>query len=166
MLTVVNKGVNMISKSTEEYLKTIYVLMKQNDIVRVTDIASKMNCSKPSVTKQLSILKENGLINYESYGKIELTKKGIDVATHALADYDILYILLHDVIGIDEELSKSEAAKIKSVIDEDALNKISDYINIKFGLDKLKCNFNIRKEECRMCAFRGKEINYDRTNRC
>ena len=137
--------------------------MKQNGIVRVTDIADKMKCSKPSVTKQLNILKDNNLIHYESYGKIELTKKGIEVATHALADYDILYILLHDVIGIEEELSKSEAAKIKSVIDEEALNKISDYINVKIGLNKLKCNFNIRNEECRMCAFRGKEINYDRS---
>ena len=29
MLTMVNKGVIMISKSTEEYLKTIYILIKQ-----------------------------------------------------------------------------------------------------------------------------------------
>ena len=34
MLTVVNKGVIMISKSTEEYLKTIYVLIKQKEMVK------------------------------------------------------------------------------------------------------------------------------------
>ena len=43
MLTVVNKGAIMISKSTEEYLKTMYVLMKQKGSIRVTDIAKKMN---------------------------------------------------------------------------------------------------------------------------
>ena len=57
MLTVVNKGVIMISKSTEEYLKTMYILNKQKGMIRVTDVANKMKCSKPSVTKQLNILK-------------------------------------------------------------------------------------------------------------
>ena len=65
----------MISKSLEEYLMTMYVIkMKKND-VRVTDIANKMNCTKPSVNKALYNLKDNGLVNYESYGTIELTKE-------------------------------------------------------------------------------------------
>lgn len=146
----------MISKSTEEYLKTMYVLMKQKGIIRVTDIASKMNCSKPSVTKQLNILKENKLIEYETYGEIKLTKKGIEVASRSLADYDILYILLHDVIGVDESDAESEAVKIKNVINEKTLKTISDYINEEFGLNDLKCNFDIRNESCRMCAFKRK----------
>ncbi len=49
----------MISKSQEEYLKTIYVLKKQFGMVRVTDIANKMHCSKPSVNKALHSLKDN-----------------------------------------------------------------------------------------------------------
>ena len=47
----------MVSKSLEEYLKTMYVLKKQNGNVRVTDIAEKMNCTKPSVNKALNNLK-------------------------------------------------------------------------------------------------------------
>ena len=65
----------MISKAQEEYLKTMYVLIKQNGSVRVIDIANKMNCTKPSVNKALYNLKDNGLVNYESYGTIELTKQ-------------------------------------------------------------------------------------------
>ena len=65
----------MISKAQEEYLKTMYVLIKQNGSVRVTDIAKKMNCTKPSVNKALYNLKDNGLVNYESYGTIELTEE-------------------------------------------------------------------------------------------
>lgn len=154
MLTVVNKGDAMISKATEEYLKTIYVLLKQKSKVRVTDIANKMNCSKPSVTKQLSILKEHNFINYETYGHIELSKEGIDYARKILADYDILYILLHDVIGVDSDLSKIEASKIKGVIDEKTLSKISSYIYEVMDLKQLKCNFNIRRESCRECLLK------------
>ena len=64
----------MVSKALEEYLKTMYVLKKQNGNVRVTDIANKMNCTKPSVNKALYNLKDNGLVNYESDGTIELTQ--------------------------------------------------------------------------------------------
>ena len=65
----------MVSKALEEYIKTMYDLKKQNGNIRVTDIANKMNCTKPSVNKALNNLKENGLVNYESYGTIEITKK-------------------------------------------------------------------------------------------
>ena len=49
----------MITKSQEEYLKNIYIIKKQEGTVRVTDIANKMNCSKPSVNKALHSLKTN-----------------------------------------------------------------------------------------------------------
>lgn len=147
----------MISKSTEEYLKTIYVLYKQNNEIRVTDIANKMNCSKPSVTKQLNILADNNLIKYETYGKIELTEKGINLSKEILANYDIIYILLNDVIGMDSDLAKKEANRIKSVIDDRSLDYISKYINKNFGLHKVSCNFDVRKEKCRNCIINGKE---------
>ena len=65
----------MISKALEEYLKTMYVLQKQKGNIRVTDIAEKMNCSKPSVNKAIRNLKTENLVNYESYGTIELTEE-------------------------------------------------------------------------------------------
>ena len=70
----------MLSKSLEEYLKTMYILEKQTGNIRVTDIANKMNCTKPSVNKAIYNLKDNGFLNYESYGKIEFTDKGKDLA--------------------------------------------------------------------------------------
>ena len=163
MLTVVNKGAIMISKSTEEYLKTMYVLMKQKGIIRVTDIAEKMNCSKPSVTKQLNILKEKKYIEYETYGEIKLTEDGISLAARALADYDILYILLHDVIGIKESDAESEANKIRNVVSNKTLVKISEYINKEFGLEDISCNFDITNESCRMCALNRKNGDSDAT---
>lgn len=65
----------MISKSLEEYIKTMYILKMQNGNIRVTDVAQKMNCIKPSVNKALNNLKEAKLVNYETYGTIELTRR-------------------------------------------------------------------------------------------
>ena len=74
----------MVSKSLEEYLKTIYILKKQNGNIRVTDIAKKMNYTKPSVNKAIHNLKDNGMLNYESYGTVELTKEGENLAKKIL----------------------------------------------------------------------------------
>ena len=74
----------MISSSLEEYLKTIYVLKKQGQDIKVTTIANKMNCTKPSVNKAIKNLKINGMLNYEAYGDIELTDKGEELAKKSL----------------------------------------------------------------------------------
>ena len=60
----------------EEYLKTIYVLKKQGQDIKVTTIANRMNCTKPSVNKAIKNLKANEMLEYAAYGEIRLTNKG------------------------------------------------------------------------------------------
>jgi len=144
----------MISKALEEYLKTMYVLKKQNGNIRVTDIANKMNCTKPSVNKAIYNLRDNGLVNYESYGTIELTVDGENLAKKILEAYDIVYIFLKDVLNLESEEAEKEAEKIKSVITDITANKLAKYIHQVLDLNKLDCNYDINKEKCRSCTRR------------
>lgn len=142
----------MISKALEEYLKNMYILKKQNGNIRVTDVANKMNCSKPSVNKAINNLKNNDLVNYESYGTIELTDKGEDLAKKILEAYDIVYLFLKDVLNIEN--AEIEAEKIKSVINDNTINKLAKYVHKELGLRSLDCNYDINKEQCRSCVKR------------
>lgn len=144
----------MISKSLEEYLKTMYVLKKQNGKIRVTDIAEKMSCTKPSVNKAICNLKDNGLINYESYGPIELTKEGEDLAKKILEAYDIVYLFLKDVLNLEEKQANKEAEKIKSVITDETINKLAKYVHKELDLSSLDCDYDINNERCRSCVRR------------
>lgn len=144
----------MISKSSEEYLKTMYVLKKQNGNIRVTDIAKKMNCTKPSVNKAIYNLKDNGFLNYESYGTIELTEEGEDLAKKILEAYDIVYIFLKDVLNMKAEEAEKEAERIKMNITDDTINKLARYVHKVLDLNSLDCNYDINKEKCRCCARR------------
>jgi len=141
----------MISKALEEYLKTMYVLKKQNGNIRVTDIANKMECTKPSVNKALNNLKEEKLVNYETYGIIELTEQGESLAKKILEAYDIIYVFLKEVLNLDEEKAKNEAEKIKSSISDETINKLAKYVHEVLGLSNLNCNYDINKEKCRSC---------------
>lgn len=142
----------MVSKALEEYLKTMYILEKQNGKIRVTDIAEKMNCTKASVNKAIHNLKDAGLINYECYGTIELTTEGEDLAKKILEAYDIVYVFLKDVLNLEEENAKQEAEKIKSTISDEAVNKLAKYVHQVLGLNNLDCDYDINKEKCRSCS--------------
>ena len=149
----------MISKSSEEYLKTMYVLKKQNNNIRVTDVAKKMNCSKPSVNKAIYNLKDNGLVNYESYGTIELTHEGENLAKKILEAYDIVYLFFKDVLNIEAEEAEKEAEKIKLVITDNTTNKLAKYVHEVLGLNSLDCNYDVNQEKCRCCLRRTSSKN-------
>ena len=151
----------MISKASEEYLKTMYVIQIQNKEIRVTDIANQMNISKPSVNKAINNLKENGLVYYETYGKIELTEKGADLAKKILEAYDISYVFFKDVIGLDEEASKREAEKLKLTMEDNTINNLAKYVHKVLNLSDLNCDYDISKERCRMCQRRTKKSNIE-----
>ena len=144
----------MITKSQEEYIKTMYLLKQQNENIRVTDIANKMNCTKPSVNKALHILKNNGLINYETYGTIELTVEGEKLAKKVLEAYDIVYLFLKEVLNMENEKAHNEAEKIKSIIDDETLNKLAKYVHEVLGLSNLNCDYDINNERCIECVRR------------
>lgn len=144
----------MISKSLEEYIKAMYILKKQNGNIRVTDIALKMECTKPSVNKALHSLKEHGLVNYEIYREIDLTPEGEELAKKIIEAYDIVYLFLKDVLGLAEKDAETEAEKIKSVAADDTINKLARYVHEVLGLNSLNCNYDINKEKCRECIKR------------
>ena len=144
----------MISKALEQYLKTMYILKKQNGNIRVTDIANKMECTKPSVNKAINNLKEEKLVNYETYGIIELTEEGENLAKKIIEAYDIVYIFLKEVLNLDEETAQSEAEKIKSTITDETINKLAKYVHEKLDLNSLDCDYNVNNEKCRSCVRR------------
>ena len=118
----------MISNSLEEYLKTMYILKKQNGYIRVTDIATSMNCSKPSVNKALKNLADKGFITYQSYGPIELSRDGENLAKKILEAYDIVFLFFKDVLNLTKEDAQREAEKIKLTMEDETINKLAKYL--------------------------------------
>lgn len=141
----------MITSSLEEYLKTIYILKNQGEEIKVTNIANKMNCTKPSVNKAINNLKANKLVDYEVYGDIKITERGEELAKKILEAYDIVYVFLTEILEISKEKAEEEAIKMKSVLDDETLNKLTKYVHKTLGLHELNCNYDINKSQCREC---------------
>ncbi len=141
----------MISSSLEEYLKTIYVLKKQGQDIKVTTIANRMNCTKPSVNKAIKNLKANEMLEYEAYGEIRLTNKGEALAKKILEAYDIVYVFLTEILEIPKEEAKEEAIRLKAVMNDNTLNMLTKYVYKILGVYNLNCNYDINEEKCRCC---------------
>ena len=70
-----------IQESAENYLETILMLKEEKGAVRSIDIARKMDFSKPSISRAMSLLRENGYITMDKEGLIDLTDAGMEIAS-------------------------------------------------------------------------------------
>ncbi len=141
-----------LTNSQEEYLKTIYLLDKNNKKIRVTDIAEKLKITKPSVNKGINTLKEMGLVNYKTYGNISLTEEGENLAIGVIKKQDILEMFLVDVLEIDKNQATEEAKAMKHAMSENTALKLDKYITEILNLGDLDCGYDANSEKCRKCV--------------
>ena len=148
----------MLTSSLEEYLKTIYILYKNKEIIRVTDIATNMGISKPSVNRAINILKEQGYIEYSKYENIKLTEKGFHASIHIIEKYDTIKLFLTEVLKINEEVATKEAVNINKGISIETLNKLRDYTDKILNIQDLRC---INCDKCNKCIKNKKEVTHE-----
>ncbi len=143
-----------LTKTGEEYLKAIYLLSEENEEIRVTDIAEKLNKTKATVNYNVANLTEMGLIEHETYGNIHLTEEGKKRGRKILEAYDIVYLFLNGILEIEASKAEKEANKMKATLDDETLNKLARYTHKTLGLYSLDCGYDLNKESCRACARR------------
>lgn len=140
-----------LTSSQEDYLKTIYLLEKSNQKVRVTDIAIKLKITKPSVNKAINTLKELGVIHYQAYGNITLTEEGERQAVGIIKRQDILEMFLTELLDIEKQQAEKEATAMKHAISEETIQKLNHYITKVMNLENIDCDYDETSEKCRNC---------------
>ncbi len=116
-----------LTGSLEDYLETIYILLKKSANVRITDIAKFLALSKPSVNRAVKTLKEANLVVHEKYGTITLTKKGEELAKGVYFRHKTLMNFLVNDLKIEPKTAEQEACRIEHDISEESLKKLIAY---------------------------------------
>jgi Mn-dependent DtxR family transcriptional regulator len=112
-----------LKESGEMYLETIYVLNKKSDSVRSIDVCEYMGYSKPSVSRAVGLLKNNGFINVSKEGYLTLTKSGEETAKKLFERHTIISKFLMS-LGVDEETATEDACRIEHVISDESFEAI------------------------------------------
>ena len=120
-----------MQESGENYLETILMLKQEKGYVRSIDIAQKLDFSKPSVSRAVGLLRENGYITMDpKEGWIELTDKGRAVAERMYERHQLLSQWLM-ALGVSEAVAVSDACRIEHVISEETFQRMKAHIQEK-----------------------------------
>lgn len=127
-----------LSGSLEDYLESIYILKNENGEIRLTDVALDLKCSKPSVNKAVSQLKNEGYLTQEKYGQIKLTSLGEKTAKEIYFRHETLVNFLHNTLKVDHEIAKIDACKMEHVISPQTLTRLLEYMRKIENIEKRK----------------------------
>lgn len=114
------------SESQEMYLKTILLLRLGNQTSRSVDVANELGYSKASVSRAVSLLKSEKLIEVVEGGEIVFTNKGKEKALSVLERYKVLVKILKK-LGLDDEEADEEACKLEHVIGDELYAKLKEF---------------------------------------
>jgi Mn-dependent DtxR family transcriptional regulator len=115
-----------LHESGEMYLETILVLKRRFGYVRSIDIAHELNFSKPSVSRAISLLRDNDYVTFDPNGMILLTEKGQEVAEKIYERHNVLTNYLIS-LGVSDENASADACKIEHVISDESFSKIKEH---------------------------------------
>ena len=112
-----------IYESGEMYLETIHILLQRNGIVRSVDVSEHMGYSKPSVSRAVGLLKENGYILVDGDGHITLTPQGEALAKKIYERHTVLSKMLI-ALGVDPEIASQDACRMEHAISDESFQAI------------------------------------------
>lgn len=116
-----------LSESLGDYLETIYNEILKNGEAKVTDISNALNVKKASVTGALNQLKQRGLINYEPYSAITLTKKGTEEAEKIIEKHNVMSEFFETVLNLSPKEAVENACKMEHIMSEKMFERMMKF---------------------------------------
>lgn len=116
-----------IQKSAEDYLEAILMLQQQNGSVRSIDVAHHMGFSKPSISRAVGLLRDNGYVSIDQNGLLLLTESGRRIAESIYERHTVLTHLLIS-LGVSAETAAEDACRIEHVISEETFDRLKAHV--------------------------------------
>ncbi len=116
-----------IQESAENYLEAILQLQEENGSVRSIDIVQHLGFSKPSVSRAMSLLRENGYVLMDKDGLLTLTDAGREIAERIYERHKLLTRWLVS-LGVDPKSAAADACKMEHAMSADTFQKMKEHI--------------------------------------
>ena len=122
------KKSEQLSENLEDYLEAISALSENDGYVRPSDIADELKVKRPSVTAALNSLADKGLVEYEKYRPVTLTKEGKKLASGIQKKHTLLKDFFTDILGVETSEADFAACKMEHAINDSIMKKLSRFI--------------------------------------
>lgn len=116
----------MASQTEENYLKALFNLANQDGEVNISELASQLQVSKPTVNSMIKTLQKNGWVDYQKYKPVTLTPEGQKTAALVIRQHRLTEMFLvnkmdfgwEEVHEIAEQVEHIHAPKLFERMDE------------------------------------------------
>ncbi len=114
-----------LTRSVEDYLKSIYHLSSQGGFATTSDIAAMLEVAPPSVSGMMKRLSETGLIEHVPYRGVQLTHQGRTAALQMIRRHRILEVYLTQQLGYDWGEVHAEAERLEHAVSEKLIDRMA-----------------------------------------
>ena len=122
-----------IHESAENYLEAILALGEEGP-VRSIDVAQRLNFSKPSVSRAMSLLREGGFVVMDANGFLTLTDEGLEIAQRIYERHLLLTRwLIH--LGVPEDVAARDACLVEHDLSVESFDALRAHINRDMGIE-------------------------------
>ena len=118
-------GQEPLTRSVEDYLKTIYLLSQRGEPASTNDIAHQLELSAPSVSGMIKRLAEQGLVEHEPYKGVELTPEGRRLAIRMVRRHRVLEAYLVANLGYDWDGVHEEAERLEHAVSDTLIERMA-----------------------------------------
>ncbi|MEA3365151.1 MAG: metal-dependent transcriptional regulator [Candidatus Hydrogenedentes bacterium] len=117
-----------LTPKLEDYLLTIYHIERKQKVTRPKAIVEAQKVASSTVTAALQSLAEKGMINYEPYELITLTKEGREKAEDLAIRHDVVRSFLEDVLGLEPGQAKMTTCDMEHSLDRQVLERFVCFV--------------------------------------
>jgi DtxR family Mn-dependent transcriptional regulator len=120
------------SQTVENYVKTIYLAQAAHDsstaLVPMGQLAAALGVVPGTATTMVKTLAESGLVRYEPYVGVRLTKAGEKLAGLVLRRHRLIELFLVKILGMSWTEVHDEAEQLEHAVSERLIERIDDML--------------------------------------
>src|SRR4051795_7192550 len=102
-----------VTSAMEDYLKAIYRLEDQDQVVSMQQLIGELDVRGASVTNMIKRLSEMKLVEYEPYKGVSLTESGRKIALEIVRHHRLLELYLSENLGMPWHEVHAEAERLE-----------------------------------------------------
>lgn len=121
-------GTCHLSSSLEDYLETVFELVRDRKVARVKDIAKARGVRAASVTPAMHRLAHLGLIDYAEREYIVLTPAGEKMARRVYARHRVLQRFFREVLGTPESVAEADACAMEHSLSDEGMDHLVRFL--------------------------------------
>lgn len=121
---------SVASEATENYLKAVYNLASRDKQATVAsgEIAKRVGVAPATATLMLKRLAESGLLRYEAYSGVSLTKRGKTLALKTIRRHRLIELFLVRTLGMSWDQVHDEAERLEHAVSDGLIDRIDQFL--------------------------------------